>query len=120
MRRVLRNVYIGSPNPELPLPVVAAINTNVMQAFETCFLESYRMKLRYKDRNGRKTQRLADPHAILVLSPAWYMVGYDAEKSEFRHFRMDRIEKASATDVSFQRRSFTVDEGVCPFTTHFV
>jgi len=120
MRRILKNVYIGSPDPTLPLPIVSTINAKVLQSFELSFLESRRMNLSYKDRNGKKTKRRVDPHAILVLSPAWYIVGYDPDKSEFRHFRMDRIQSASATDVSFQRRPFTVDDGECPFTTRFV
>ena len=62
MRRILRNVYIGTPNPRLPLPVVATIGKHVLKTFEVWFLESRRMKLNYKDRNGKRTNRLTDPY----------------------------------------------------------
>ena len=120
LRRILRNVYIGKPNPELPLPVVQTIKPSVLAVFETCFLGSQRMIFSYQDRNNKKTKRSADPHAMLVLSPAWYMIGYDPQKKEFRHFRMDRIKSASMQEETFHRRAFIVNEGECPFTTSFI
>lgn len=120
MRRILRNFYIGHARPGIPLPIVKEISKSVLSTFETCFLQSKRMQFKYTDRNGKKTVRVADPHAMLVLSPAWYMIGFDAKKFEFRHFRMDRITSASAQEETFLRRSFVVEEGECPFTTSFI
>lgn len=120
MRRILRNVYIGEPNSELPVPVVKEIKASVLPDFETCFLQSKKLGFSYKDGNGKFTQRRADPHALLVLSPAWYMIGYDSDKNAFRHFRLDRIRNSTVLDESFQRRKFSVDEGDCPFTTSFI
>lgn len=120
LRKILGNVYVGRPDPDIPLPIVEAIDTSVLPAFENCFLHSQRMRFRYKDRNGLQTNRVADPHAILVLSPAWYMIGYDPDKLAFRHFRMDRIKSAAALDKTFRRRMFTVEQGECPFSTSFV
>jgi len=119
LRKILKNVYIGRPNPELPLPIVQTIHKSVLPAFEAGFLHSQRMQFSYTDRKGKSTKRLADPHAMLVLSPAWYMIGYDPGKQAFRHFRMDRIGKASVLDETFNRRALTVEEGECPFTTGF-
>lgn len=120
MRRILQSVYIGHPDPNVPLPVVKEIDSAVLSVFETCFLHSRRMQFRYTDRNGKKTDRLADPHAMLVLSPAWYMIGFDVEKKVFRHFRMDRIGSASVLEEKFLRRAFTVDDAECPFSTSFI
>ncbi len=116
LRKILANVYIGRSRPNIPQPTFQKIDVSVLPAFETCFLRSQRMRFRYTDREGNKTKRLADPHAILVLSPAWYLVGYDPDKAAFRHFRMDRIGSATVLEQTFRRQTFTLDEGVCPFT----
>jgi predicted DNA-binding transcriptional regulator YafY len=120
MRRILRSFYIGHSRPGIPLPTVQEINKSILGTFETCFLDTLRMRFRYTDRHGKKTSRHAEPHAMLVLSPAWYMIGFDSDKQAFRHFRMDRISSATATEDAFLRRSFTVEEGECPFTTTFI
>lgn len=120
MRRILRNVYIGQPDPALPLPQVQDIKATVLPDFETCFLQAKTMRFRYTDSRGRITTRCADPHALLVLSPAWYMIGYDIDKREFRHFRLDRIGSSSVQSETFKRRKFSVAEGECPFSTSFV
>ena len=119
LREIFRNVYIGQSRPEVALPVVGKIEKSVLPAFESGFLNSVMMRFNYSDRKGKKTVREAEPHAMLVLSPAWYMIGYDPNKSAFRHFRMDRISRATVREESFQRRAFKVEEGDCPFTTFF-
>ncbi len=115
LREILANVYIGPPATEDVLETLQEIDQSVLPAFETCFLQSQRMQFRYTDRLGNKTKRIADPHAMLVLSPAWYLIGYDPNRDDFRHFRMDRIKKAAVIDEVFQRRTFTLDDGECPF-----
>lgn len=119
LRKILCGVYIGRPDTSLPIAIFQSIETSVLPAFETCFLRSQRMQFRYEDRNGKKTNRVADPHAMLVLSPAWYMIGYDPDKGAFRHFRMDRIGSAIVLDETFRRQALIVDEGECPFSTSF-
>ena len=120
LRKILKSVYIGQPDPTEPLPIVDEIESSVLPAFETSFLQSRRMQFQYKDRNNVKTERVAEPHAMLVLTPAWYIIGYDPAKQAFRHFRMDRVSKAGVLDDNFQRRKLIVYEGECPFSTSFV
>jgi len=120
MRRILSNVYIGQPDQNLPLPQVSPIDSQSWVSFETGFLNSVSVFFSYTDRNGVITQREAEPHALLVLSPAWYMVGYDHGKSAFRHFRMDRMTQAKVIDKPFRRRKYSVENAECPFSTSFI
>ncbi len=120
LREILSNVYIGQSRENIPLPVVGKIEKSVLPAFESGFLNSRQIRFRYTDRNGKKTFRHAEPHAMLVLSPAWYMIGYDPDKQDFRHFRMDRMTKVIEQNRPFNRRKFTVEGGDCPFSTSFI
>jgi len=74
----------------------------------------------YADRSKAKTERVADPHVMLVLTPACYMIGYDPAKKAFRHFRMDRIGNATVQNKNLQPRKLIVDERECPFSKSFV
>ena len=115
LREILANVYIGSPASEPVLASMREIDASALPAFETCFLQLRRMHFGYIDRHGAKTVRKVDPHAMLVLTPVWYLVGFDPDKDAFRHFRMDRISDATVLDITFTRRGFTLDDGECPF-----
>ncbi|MGB0866605.1 MAG: helix-turn-helix transcriptional regulator [Granulosicoccaceae bacterium] len=117
LRKILASVYIGRPSVDMPPLDEKGLDDSVLPAFETGFLNTQRIQFSYTDRLGRKTLRAADPHAMLVLSPYWYLVGFDPHKEAFRHFRMDRISDASVLEDSFRRRSFTLEEGQCPFSS---
>ncbi len=115
LREILKSVYVGPPASSSILATVHDIDASVLPAFETGFLQTQRMQFRYMDRHGRKSRRSADPHGLLVLSPVWYLIGYDPQRQGFRHFRMDRIGRATVQGDTFRRRSFTVPQGECPF-----
>ncbi len=111
LRQILASVYIGQPASEEVMSTLKSIDPSVLPAFEAGFLNSQRLRFGYIDRNGRKTRREADVHALLVLSPVWYLVGLDPQKDAFRHFRMDRMSRVRVLDERFSRRSFKLYDG---------
>lgn len=117
LRRILSAVYIGKPSVEMPPLGEGALDASVLPAFETGFLQARRLRFDYTDRHGTPSERSADPHALLVLSPYWYLVGYDPVREDFRHFRMDRMAGAQVLDEGFRRRAFQVEAGRCPFAS---
>ncbi len=119
LRNILKSVYIGTPNPLLPTPTLNLVEASVLPGFETGFLNSQTLQFGYTDRKGASTFRQADPHALLVMSPAWYLIGYDTDKEDFRHFRLDRKHSVTVLDETFRRRSFVVPDSHCPFKTTF-
>jgi predicted DNA-binding transcriptional regulator YafY len=54
---------------------------------------------------------------MLVLSPLWYLVAYDPDRSDFRNFRMDRISAPEILEgAQFRRRHVPFEDDVCPFS----
>jgi proteasome accessory factor BC len=58
----------------------------------------------YKENEDELTTRSIEPYALMNGREAWYVAGYDPAKEDVRHFRLDRIKSATATDRRFTPR----------------
>src|SRR5512138_2308027 len=52
--------------------------------------------------NAEATQRKIDPYALVIRAGLWYLVGYCHLREAPRTFRVDRIQKLSVLNQSFQ------------------
>jgi predicted DNA-binding transcriptional regulator YafY len=52
--------------------------------------------------NAKATKRKIDPYALVFRAGLWYLVGYCHLRTAPRTFRVDRIQKLSVLDQSFQ------------------
>ncbi|MFN3600755.1 MAG: helix-turn-helix transcriptional regulator [Dietzia sp.] len=52
---------------------------------------SEQVRLDYRDRAGRDTERRVEPYRIVVLGRRWYLLSYDLDRADWRTFRLDRI-----------------------------
>lgn len=51
-----------------------------------------RVRLRYRDREGVRTDRDVDPYGLVLDRGRWYLAGHDRLRDDERTFRIDRIE----------------------------
>lgn len=51
-----------------------------------------RVRLRYRDREGVRTDRELDPYGLVLHRGRWYLTGHDHLRGEDRTLRIDRIE----------------------------
>ena len=58
----------------------------------------------YKENEDEFSKRRIEPYALMNGVEAWYLAAYDPEKDDVRHFRLDRIKQATATDERFTPR----------------
>jgi predicted DNA-binding transcriptional regulator YafY len=68
------------------------------------FFASRVVDVEYLGAADRPTRRSIEPQYLLVNAPAWYVLAFDLGKRAGRTFRLDRITRASVTDVSFTTR----------------
>lgn len=117
LRRLLDCLYVGHLSAGQDISDMASIDNELLPAFETAFLHQLHLRFRYRDAKGVDTQRTVEPQAMLILPPLWYMVGWDPDRNDFRHFRMDRISRPEIVeDTPFRRRHVPFADDVCPFT----
>jgi predicted DNA-binding transcriptional regulator YafY len=58
----------------------------------------------YKPNEDEFTTRTVEPYALINSKDAWYLVSFDPDKDDVRHFRLDRFRSASVTEDPFEPR----------------
>lgn len=117
LRSLLDCLHVGQLSPEQDLTDLGEMDADLLPAFENAFLQKHMLRFSYRDARGTHTDRMVEPQAMLILPPLWYLVAWDPMRSDFRHFRMDRITRPEvATDVFARRRRAPFDDDVCPFS----
>lgn len=116
LRALLDCLHIGELSPLQDLAGMGSTDRALLPAFEAAFLGRQLLRFDYIDAQGRRTQRVVEPQAMLILQPLWYLVAWDPARDDFRHFRMDRISQPAALDdTHFRRRHVPFEDDVCPF-----
>lgn len=59
------------------------IDPALLPAFETAFLQRLHLRFRYRDAIGAETIREVEPHALLILTPLWYLVACEVDICPF-------------------------------------
>ena len=117
LRLLLDRLYVGELSPEQDLSDVSSVDGALLPAFETAFLDHQRLRFLYRDAKSRTSERVVEPQAMLVLPPLWYLVAWDPNRRDFRHFRMDRISTPTIEEgPPFRPRRVPFDDDVCPFS----
>ena len=113
LRRLLECLYVGSLAPQVDISNVAKIDQDLLAVFERAFLDRHYLRFRYRDSMGSGSERVVEPQAMLILPPLWYLVAWDPEREDFRHFRMDRIAAPECVIRStFRKKHVTFSDGV--------
>ncbi|HEU4703779.1 MAG TPA: YafY family protein [Conexibacter sp.] len=58
----------------------------------------------YRRRDGEHGRRRVEPHSLVSLGHRWYLVAWDAEREDWRTFRLDRLERPAAMGTRFAAR----------------
>ncbi|WP_189609412.1 helix-turn-helix transcriptional regulator [Saccharospirillum salsuginis] len=106
LRRFLDCLYIGKMAPQVDLSDLGTMDPELLPAFETAFLQHQYLRFQYRDAKGSVTRREVEPQAMLILPPVWYLVAWDPDRNDFRHFRMDRIRQPECIEDRFFRRRY--------------
>ncbi len=65
---------------------------------------SEQVRVEYRDRAGRDTERRVEPYRIVVLGRRWYLLAFDLERADWRTFRLDRIRSVHRSRWRFTPR----------------
>ncbi len=58
----------------------------------------------YKPNEDEFSERVVEPYALINGREGWYVAAFDPAKDDVRHFRLDRIKSAEATEDRFAPR----------------
>ena len=78
------------------------VDPQCLTVLATACRDHERARFAYTARDRAGTRREVEPHALVNAGRRWYLVAYDCGRSDWRTFRVDRIEKPASTGVRFQ------------------
>jgi proteasome accessory factor C len=58
----------------------------------------------YKENEDEISHRRVEPYALTNGREGWYVASFDPDRDGVRHFRLDRIKRATVTDQKFEPR----------------
>jgi len=95
-------VWSGGPN------VDAGVLTTVAQACR----DEERLRFSYTAQNAERSTRHVEPHRLVSLGRRWYLVAFDLGRTDWRSFRVDRLDNLRTTGMRFQPRELPAEDPV--------
>ena len=89
-------VPLGGANPTVNAPTLSALAS----ACRDCT----KLRFGYQSRDGTGSRREVEPHRLVHTGRRWYLVAWDLARSDWRTFRVDRIEPRLITGNRFAQR----------------
>jgi predicted DNA-binding transcriptional regulator YafY len=80
--------------------VDAAVLTTVAAAAR----DRQRLRFDYRAHDGSGSTRSVEPHRLVHTGRRWYLLGWDADRQDWRTFRVDRITPRAPTGPRFAAR----------------
>lgn len=70
---------------------------DVLTVLAVAIANQERARLEYEDRNGVVSSRHVEPQRLVVVHQRWYLIAFDLDRGDWRHFRADRISAPRGT-----------------------
>jgi predicted DNA-binding transcriptional regulator YafY len=88
-------VYVSKSGA--PVPAQRDLPTTIRHAIR----DSRKIRMAYRDEQGRETQRVIQPFAVAYYTEATLVCAWCELRNEIRHFRTDRVVSAEVLDEEF-------------------
>lgn len=72
--------------------------------------EHFTVRFDYSDRKQEASQRRAEPYRIVNAGARWYLVAWDLDRTDWRTFRVDRIQPGMSAGARFSPRPLSDSE----------
>ncbi|WP_203416176.1 helix-turn-helix transcriptional regulator [Pseudovibrio axinellae] len=99
-------IRIGKSAPAHLLSQYRAPAVEIVGTLHQAFLDRSAISITYTTVAGEESQRIIEPHYLLLSSPIWYVLAWDELRQDVRTFRCDRITSlVTAPDRTFRLRA---------------
>jgi len=100
-------IMIAETASPFVLSAFSAPKVGIVEGLHLAFVTMCAMTISYRDENAALTQRVIEPHYLLLSYPVWYVLAWDHLRGDVRTFRCDRIMKVQVHDEGFRLRPLT-------------
>ncbi|QGQ20408.1 WYL domain-containing protein [Cellulomonas sp. JZ18] len=91
-------------------PGGAGATADVLTAVALACRDGERLAFAYTAADGARTDRTVDPYRLVPLGSAWYLVAWDVDRTDWRVFRLDRLDVPRGTGRPFAPRPLPADD----------
>jgi len=81
-----------------------AVQTDVLLAVAAACRDHQRLRFDYRNHDGTATTRTTEPHRLVHTGRRWYLVAWDLDRTDWRTFRLDRLQPRIPTGPRFTPR----------------
>lgn len=107
IKEIRSRVRIGGLASHSVLETLEDPSNQVSDQLKEAFALNHALRLHYVDQKGALTERLFEPHYLMLNPPVWYAVGWDHLRDAARTFRTDRIKDAKVSKATFTPRPWS-------------
>jgi predicted DNA-binding transcriptional regulator YafY len=101
VQRLQSRILIGVTASTYVQADVATPSNRVVRALHHAFVDQQRLTIKYQREDGTTSERVIEPHYLLLKYPVWYVVAFDHLRQAPRTFRCDRIGSAQIDGGAF-------------------
>lgn len=111
----------------VPLPATSAtVDPELLAVITQACRDQERLRFRYRTHDGTTSRRMTEPHRLVSAGRRWYLVAWDADREDWRTFRVDRMDDAQHTGLRFAERELPAGDAAAfvaaaiqaPFAQH--
>jgi len=92
----------------------ATVDAEVLTLLAAACRDHARLRFAYRDRERSSTRRDVEPYRLVNWGRRWYLVAWDVDRTDWRTFRVDRLEPRLPLGARFEPRPLP-DEDVAGF-----
>src|SRR3954452_3133708 len=86
-----------------------AVDADVLVAVAQACRGHEQLRFAYTGHDGTESSRLVEPYRLVSRGRRWYLVAWDVQRSDWRTFRVDRLERPFANGVRFTPRELPAE-----------
>ncbi len=99
-----RRVNALATHLQADTPRAPTVSQELLGTLALACRDSERIRFSYEDGRGEMTERVAEPHALVVARRNWFLVCWDVHRGDWRTFRLDRMSRLFGARVRFEPR----------------
>ncbi|MFC5829894.1 helix-turn-helix transcriptional regulator [Nonomuraea insulae] len=80
------------------------VDADVLSRVAAACRDHEQLRFDYTDHQGERTLRRTEPHRLVTKGNRWYLVGWDADRRDWRTYRADRISLRTPNGPRFAPR----------------
>jgi predicted DNA-binding transcriptional regulator YafY len=81
------------------------VDAAVLTVLGTACRDGELLRFGYRGRDGERSRRMVEPHALLAHGRRWYLLAFDPSRTGWRTFRVDRVSGPAGAGTRFERRA---------------